>query len=222
MTTEQPGANPTQQPPPEQPTPATAPGQNSGENGQTFTQADLERILGERLKRAEESNNKKFLEALGIDSLDTAKKLIAAQQQREESEKTELQKLQEKLAAAESATQEAQAQALAAQQERMKDKRDSAIMAAFRESRSSKPDAVLILMEKSHSSLIEAVADKDGKIDEGAMKTLVETARKTHPELFGGSGPGSPTNRNGQPPQPDKAAKDRAAVTQNTVLRRTF
>jgi membrane protein involved in colicin uptake len=59
-----------------------------------FTQADVDRILGERLKRAEETTQKQLLEALGVKDTDEAKKAIDDAKKAREQQMSDLEKAQ--------------------------------------------------------------------------------------------------------------------------------
>lgn len=66
--------------------------------GKTFTQADVDRIVGERAKRAEESAIGSLLKDLGFEKTDDLKTLIGDVRKKQDAEKSELQKAQESLA----------------------------------------------------------------------------------------------------------------------------
>jgi hypothetical protein len=214
-----------QQPPPAPPTPApdTAMGTNNNSGKKLeFTQEEFNKLIDERLKRQEDSLTKKFLESLGVDSIDAAKTALDAKRQADEAQKTEAQKLQERIEAAEKKAKEAEERAAKLDQERQIERRDSEIKAALRDARAKKPDSVLILMTASQPDMVKAVLGEDGKVNETALKKLVEEAKKQHAELFSGSIPGSPSNNNGRPPEPDKDAKARASQRQASQIRRGF
>ena len=86
---------------PQEPTqPETSQGEHEGQNtsDKTFSQSDVDRIVGERAKRAAEAERKRFLEDLGIDDFDSIKTLLTAEQQRKEAEMSEVEKLQKQIA----------------------------------------------------------------------------------------------------------------------------
>lgn len=204
----------------ETPKPDTAPGQQSGQQA-TFTQEQLNQIVGDRVKRAEESRIKKLLDELGVDSADTLTRLVQAERQRAEGEKSELQKLQERLAAAEKNAADAQNLLAEAEKKRLIERRDEEIKSALRDARTNKPGSVLTLMAAEHPEMVEAVM-KNGAVDKDALSKLVELAKKEHAEMFVGGGPGSPSNRGGDIPEPAKAKKERARQEQAMRLKRRF
>jgi len=79
-----------------------------------FTQADLDRILGERVKRAEETTKKQLLEALDVKDSDEAKKAIADAKALREQQMSDLEKANAKAAELEAAKAEAEAKAVQA------------------------------------------------------------------------------------------------------------
>lgn len=63
----------------------------------TFTQADVDRIVGERAKRAEESAIGSLLKDLGFEKPDDLKALVGEARKKQDAEKSELQKAQERI-----------------------------------------------------------------------------------------------------------------------------
>lgn len=89
---------------------ANPPGQ---EETRTFTQDQVNELMGKTRKQAEKSAQSKILEQLGVDSIDTVAETLKAQKEREEQELGEIEKAKRE---AEQARQEAdQARAEAAQ-----------------------------------------------------------------------------------------------------------
>lgn len=84
-------------------------GGGSNDNEPTFTQADVDRIVGERAKRAGKAAVSDLLESLGLEKPDDLKKLVEAQRKATEKEKSDLQKAQEKAQAEEQKRQELEA-----------------------------------------------------------------------------------------------------------------
>lgn len=211
------------------PNPDTPTGQTGGQQaqqgqqqGKTFTEADLERILKDRLTRAEESTTKKLLEKLGIDNLDNLEATVKAEKQRSESEKSELQKALDKLADADKKIKDTEERANKLAQDMIVKERNSEIKEALRGERATKPDAVLILMAASKPEMVEAVADKEGKINKDALKALVDAAKKEHAEYFVGKGPGSPSNNQGRVPERDSKIREKADAQLKRKVRRSL
>ncbi len=84
---------------PPDPNNADTGGDGGGEDGdgeRQFTQADLDRVAGERAKRAKKTAISELLQELGLDKVDDLKGIVTAKRKAEEDEKTELQKAQER------------------------------------------------------------------------------------------------------------------------------
>jgi hypothetical protein len=83
-----------------------------------FTQADLDRIVGDRAKRASEAATAKLLQDLGFEKSEDLQAAVEAQRKAEEEKKTELEKLQDSLTAAGDAKTKAEQERDAARTER--------------------------------------------------------------------------------------------------------
>jgi|AACY02.6.fsa_nt_gi hypothetical protein len=102
------------------------------------------------------------------------------------------------MAANEQATKAAQE----AEQKRRLELRNGAI----RKAAASAHDPEDIIRWAEAAGKFEGVMDDDGNLDEAAITTLVDEARKEKPHLFK-SGPGSPSNNNGRGLNKDDAMK---------------
>lgn len=196
--------------------------ENSGQQagGQSFTQADVDRIIGERLKRAESAAMQKLLEKLGAKDEDELTGIVKAQRERDESEKTELQKLQDKLTAAEQKVKEAEERAAQAEQQRRVDNRNAAIIAALKDA--EHPADVLLWLEANAKDELDAVMSDDGTLDEKKIAALVTKARKERPNFFRSGGPGSPSDKDGRVPDGDPRRKQEAAEVNRRHIRSNF
>jgi chemotaxis protein histidine kinase CheA len=185
------------------PTPATAPDSNAGNTPATFTQADVDRIVGERAKRASEAAITKLLADLGIESADTLKAEIDAKRKRDEAELSEMDKLTKQLEALKADKEAAETRAQQADAKRLEAIRDGAIMRAI--GSAEHPTRVMVLLQAEHADKVTAVLGEDGTVDEAALKTLGELARKEYAGEFKASGgPGSGSHNGGRTPAPDK------------------
>lgn len=163
-----------------------SPDTNGSGDDKTFSQDQVNRLVGDRAVRAGSAKEKEILESLGVESVEDAVKLLEAQRKREDAEKSELEKSKEAKEAAEKREKEAIARA----DERL-------IQAEFivEASRANveHPDDAYQLADKSQVKL-----DKDGKVEgvADAVKTLVEAGRlpligkKKAADLDGGEGDG--------------------------------
>lgn len=186
----------------------------TNDNPATFTQADVDRIVSERLKRSK--NDAAAIEAdllkkLGVDSIDTAKSKIAKVAAGEQAQQTELEKVQNALAAAEKKAADADTARLKLESERKLEKRDTALKAALRDAKAIAPDDVLIIMQAKFPDLVTATMNEAGEIDTKAVGELVTKAKAERKQDFRSSNPGVPgVGSGGQNPgqDDDKSARD--------------
>lgn len=122
----------------------------------TFTQADVDRIVGERAKRAEESAITTLLRKLGFEKPDDLEALVADTRKKQDAEKSELQKAQEQIAQ----LTKAQAEAEKARTEAI-EKASVTLMRAAVMAEASKPE---------YRIRPEALADVWTFIDRGSIK----------------------------------------------------
>lgn len=184
-------------------TPATPAVQQGASGERTFTQAEVDAMMGERAKRAADAAVAKLLADLGAENLDTLKKDTAAAKAAKEAEMTALDKANAAIEAEKKRAAEFEAQLTSERQSRLLDRRNSAITAAAQKARAEAPDDVVLWAEKYHSDDLAKVLKEDGAVDEKAVGALIEKCRAERKNWFTGSGPGSPSNRDGRNPQPD-------------------
>jgi len=167
---------------------APAPTPNAGGNSGTFTQEQLNQIVSDRAKRAEEAAVKKLLEGLGVQSADEIKAILDAKKLADEASKTELQKQADRATAAEAESaklkQEHSAQ-IAVFGKRLLDAeiKQAASRPVEKDGKVSRPafrvealDDILVLLDRT------GIDEKDGKY-EGIEKAL-ETLAKQKPYLL--------------------------------------
>ena len=180
--------------------PDTQPAQSGETNAadKQFTQADVDRIVGERAKRASEAAINKMLADLGIESADKLKAEIDAKRKRDEAELSEMDKLTQQLDALKADKEAAEQRAQQADAKRLEAIRDGAIMRAI--GGAEHPSRVMLLLQAEHTEKVAAVLGEDGTVDEAALKTLGELARKEYASEFKPSGgPGSGSHNSGKP-----------------------
>lgn len=168
----------------------------------TFTQADIDRIVAERLKRQEESLSKKFAEKLGVD-VDTAAEALKKAKEREEAEMSELDKLRKQNEDLLNKNKAHTEQILFMQRQRLYDARDTAIKAALSTARATNVDRVFTLLNAERKAELEAVMSESGELDPKAIEKLVKEAAKEYVEFFRSGSPGSPSNAGGTAPSAD-------------------
>lgn len=182
-----------------------------------FTQAELEKLINERLERAKKTGAGELLESLGVKSADELKKTLEAQRKREEAELSEAEKQKK---AAEKAQADYDALQLELQKERdgrKQEKLDAAIAASAKGAHDVK-DVVRILRSDYGERVAKAMKD-DGTIEQKVLDELIAEVKKSKPYLFGGAGAGSPSNHGGKTPEPDAAAKEKATDAWRNKLR---
>lgn len=180
-----------------------------------LTQAEVDKIVGktrtDTRKAAQQETIADILKRLGVEKLEDAESILKAHHDKQEADKSEVEKLTGKLAEVETRAKTAE-QALTDYQAKVETEkriaaRDSAIKAAL-SGVTTKADKVLALLQVQHADAITDVMSDDGKLDEKKITALVETARKAYPEDFGARGVGSPSTIGGRNP----TGKDRPKV----------
>lgn len=192
---------------------------NGGGNGnqqqdRTFTQAELDAILSDRLKRAQDSTQKTFLTSLGVESLDDVKTALSEFQKLKDSQLSEAEKLQKELdtqrAAAEKARTEADT-AIAQANERLM--RAAVIAEASKSDYGVHEDAradVWLFIDKeaiklNDSGEFDGIGDAIKKVLESKPYLKEDTAVK-------GGGTPSRLSKTKRPPNLDKKTADKPAI----------
>lgn len=181
-----------------------------------LTQEEVNRLVGKARtdgrSAAKQETTAEILKRLGVEKLEDAEGILKAHRDKQEADKSEVEKLTVKLGEFETRAKTAE-QALADYQAKVETEkriaaRDSAIKAAL-SGGTTKADKVLALLQVQHADAITGVMDDDGNLDDKKITALVETARKAYPEDFGARGVGSPSNIGGRTPMnTDQAARD--------------
>lgn len=167
-----------------------------------FTQADIDRIISERVKRAEESASKKLLGDTGFESADALREALKKAKEREDAELSVSEKLQKQLEAAQKANTTLMEQMNAMQLSQRTERRNNAIIAAAQEAKAIDPQDVAA-WAAGQSELLNATQKEDGEIDSAAVKKLIDAAKKAKPHFFVSGGVGSPSNAQGRAPKAD-------------------
>lgn len=186
----------------ETPAKETPPPKSGESAGATFTQADLDRIVGKTRKEARETGIAEFLKDLGFEKPDDLKSMVTAFKSADEAEKSELEKAQKRIADLEKAKVEAETAATKAQQERMEERRNAAILTAL--TGAEKPQSVLNLLLVEHAADVTALMAEDGTIDAKKVGALADKAKKEYAGMFKSGNPGSQSHSGGKTPMPDK------------------
>jgi len=194
-------------------TPETQPGQQS--EG-IFTQADIDRIIGERLKRAEQTARVKILESMGIESEDEGKAFFEAERKRKEAEMSEVERANAKAEAYQKETAAAKARIQELEQQALDTKRDSALLQHL--AKAHDPVTALTVLKAKHdvSTLMT-----DGELNVKEVEKMVNAFTANHDYLFKSGAPGSPSNNNGRAPEMGKEAREAARSASIKRLRRS-
>lgn len=187
-------------------TPTQTGAANPGSTEAKFTQADVERLINERIERAEKRDARvkaDLLKQLGLAddaNFDELKSTIEETRKRKLDEMTDAQK-----AAAERDTVIKERDTLKAQLEQqaaMIRERDiqGAVKAAVTTMKANDFDAIYLWAEKYHKDALRAVIDDEGKADPKALEKLLEAIKKDKPGYFtanSGQYRGSQSNADG-------------------------
>lgn len=173
----------------------TGQGENStGSTGKTFTQSDVDKIVGRRAKAAETAARNALLAELGVDDLGGLKATLEAKRQADEANMTEAEKLR---ADAAKAKAEAEAEKAAATAERIQSRLSRAMLSG---DAPIQPTRLEDALELAQRPLREAEGDEDDRIT-----AAVDRVRERFPEWFAsaqGEGDENGTKRTGTPPPP--------------------
>jgi hypothetical protein len=172
-----------------------------GADIRTFTQDEVNALMGERARRASESAIADLLKSMGFEKPDDLKAVIAEAQARKEADMTEADKAKAEAEKARKETDALKAALEAERAARLADKRDAAIRAALKQA--DDPAAVLTLLQANFAADVAEAIDAEGAISDKAVSKLVTEAAKKWPGMFKSNAPGSPSNAGGRIPQPD-------------------
>lgn len=192
------------------PTPETVQGTNTGEaQGEKKKPEPISLTLGQLKKRLDEAKGiatKQLLESLGVSDEASLKTLVDSYNAKANADKTEAQKLSERLASLERQLQEKEQKLSESENRRRNEKRDSELKALL--SKAHEPNDVLTLIKAKLPEKIEALLDEDGNFDTEAASKLVTDYQSANPFLFKDMTHGSSlSNRDGHAPQGNEEAK---------------
>ncbi len=163
----------------------------------------INKIVGNRVNEAKSNSLTALAKELGYDTVDEMKAAAKEAKERKDSETPKLEKLQkdyDKVLADLQAEKQGRAEAEA---NRKQDKVYSTLRLMAKDAKAEKPNDVLVMLKLENAAAVEALIGEDGEVDEKAAKKLIDDFKKGRPTWFPVSGPGSPSNRDGKPPQPD-------------------
>ena len=163
------------------------------EGGGRYTDADVDRLKGEARKEARGAAERKFLETLGVDSLDDAKSALEAFREKQKAEQTEAERLQAELEEERKARQKAEETASARQEAHNQVLISSAVKEALLNA-GARTDRIAAATR--HADFTQASVDENGNVS-GADKAA-EAAKSEVPEFFADYA----ENKGGVPPSP--------------------
>ncbi len=159
-------------------------GDGSGEGEKKFTQADLDRLLGERAKRAEASATTELLKKFGVEKVEDVQTALDEFKKLKDAQKSELEKAQQEAKDAQAkidAAEKAKADALAAAQTKLL--RAAVIAEAVKQNFDEAEISSVWLALQQDKKLFESMkpsADDDAEF-ENVDKAVAEIA-KAHPK----------------------------------------
>lgn len=188
--------------PPAEATPsphANGGGQQPEETETVFTQAQLDKLLKERLSRAEKATEQKFLEQLGVGSVSDIKKALNTLKEVEDSQKSEMEKLTERYSKAEQTAAQLQDQLTKERQDRLIE-REAVKLGFF-----DVTDALALVNRQGLK----------GDLDEGQAKTVLADLLKSKPHLAKAADAEQPSPK---PKAPDIRASNGNGSGQSAVM----
>lgn len=192
---------------------------NSGQTTEaTFTQADLDRILGERLKREREKLTRSFLDELDVESLDDLKAAQEAERQRKEAEMSEVEKANARAEKAQADAKAAQEAMLKMQAQLLADKRKAKFETALRDNGSTNTERVYKLLQMDKPNDFLAVfEDETAEYQDAKMARLIKQVQTDYSEYFGNAGAGSTSMQGTMSPNSKDDLTDMQQRVRNNV-----
>ena len=225
--TEQPSGTPAQN----TDTPASTPTQtgaaNPGSTEAKFTQADVDRILNEKLEKAparEARIKADLLKQLGLAEdadFNLLKSTIEDARKRKEADMTESEKAKAELDRERKAKDDALTQLQAERAERRNDRIAATLLSEAAKMKAADAETVLMYARDKHRAALDAIMGEDGTLDEKKVKTLLETIKSEKALYFQAviAGAGSPSNSGGRVAQGSADAQKRASQNTQKLIR---
>lgn len=179
----------------------TGTGDDPAKNGNgeaKFTQADVDRLLGERASRAEEAERKKLFETLGVKDAEEAKAKLKAAKDAEDARLSELDKAKKDADEATAALAKAKADGDAALAKAQRKLMTAAIMAEAVKQNFDDAEVTSVTVAIANDPTLLALieADKDADTFKGVDKAVKKVA-ELHPRWLKGTKPpnGTPSRK---------------------------
>lgn len=175
------------------------------EDAPILTQKQMDAIVGSRTKEASAAALSTLAKELGYDSVDDMKAAAKEAKERRDKDMSELDKVNKALAKLEAEKAEALALAQTEKAARIADRVNGKIETLARAAKAANPEDVVDFLRGKRADEVAKLVKDDGTVDDKAIEKLVADVKKDRPSWFGVSGPGSPSNKDGRPPQPDSS-----------------
>jgi hypothetical protein len=174
--------------------------------------------LPDRLRRAEESAITKFLKSLGAETPDQLKASLDKLSTLETQNQTALEQAQAALTSEQAKREALEAQLADERQQRRTAAITTVITSAANAARAKHAEDVVMWAQSSGHTLDDLVDDQGAPVAD-QIKVLIDDAKKARPDWFRGDGPGSPSNSDGHPPEPDAQQRKVAAARLHQIAR---
>lgn len=179
-------------------------GAGEGEKA-TFTQTELNRIVGERAARAGSAAVNALLEKLGVKTPEELATTFAEFRKKQESELSEVEKQKAALEKSESEKKALQEALESEKQARITEKVNNSLRGAAKLAHDA--NDVVLLIRSNYAEELAKLVTEAGDVDEKGLTDLMAKVRKAKPHLFQTGTPGSPSNAGGRPPDLDTETK---------------
>lgn len=181
-------------------------------NGKTFTQAEVESLIKERLERHDNAAIKKLREKIGIEDEDADAELLKAAKAKREADKSEVERLAGETEKEKQRADKALADLEAERAEHRLERLDTLLNAALKDAGAKDVELSLIGLKARKAKDVEALLDADGKVDGTKVTALVTAAKAAYPDQFGlkSTVPGTGSHRGGTRPDPAREGKEKA------------
>lgn len=192
-----------------------------------FTQADIDKIAGNRAKEAAASARKALLKELGFDpedakAVDTLKGNLTAFKQAEDAKKTAEDKALERIAALEKERDEAKEAAVKLQTARRTDRLNGQLERLASAAKAQVPSDVVEYLNKHHADDVTKLLSDDDTFDEKAAAALMEAVKKARAHWFGITGMGTMSLREGRTIDVGKQDQQRGVISTQRAIRKGF
>jgi hypothetical protein len=174
----------------------------------SFTQDDVNRLVGKTRKEAREAAKLALLEELGIDDLSAIKTVLKQAKEREDAELSETQKLERELQAERQRAAQIEADMQRLRDEQVASKREAAFKQAVTKAGGQDVNRLFILVNAEKSADFTNLFDEQGVVDDKSMDAFIKQVQADYSNYFATAGAGSPSNAGGIAPSSQTNQKD--------------